>query len=73
MLFRSLRYGIHYLFPINHESVPYPEYIGMDERLMNRGRPGLEHMPDSPLYPGGPSWNTILGEEDSETNYMSWS
>lgn len=68
-----VRYGIHYLFPITHDSVPYPEYLGMDEKLLNRARPGLEHMPESPLYPGGPSWAQILGEESEETNQMKWS
>jgi hypothetical protein len=67
-----IRYGIHYLFPITHDSVPYPEYIGMDEKLLNMGRPGLEHMPESPLYPGGPRWSEILGEEESDIDYMTW-
>ena len=67
----ALRYGIHHLFPIEHDSVPYGEYIGMDERLLNR-RPGIEHMPDSPLYPGGPRWSEILGEEEPERDYMTW-
>jgi hypothetical protein len=53
--------------------VPYAEYIGMDERLMNRARPGLEHMPHSPLYPGGPSWEQILGEETIDQDYVKWS
>ena len=68
-----IRYGIHYLFPIQHDSVPYAEYIGMDEKLMNRARPGLEHMPDSPLYPGGPTWDQLLGNEETENDYMKWS
>ena len=67
----ALRYGIHHLFPIAHDSVPYPEYIGMDEKLMNR-RPGIQHMPESPLYPGGPRWSEILGEEEPDRDYMSW-
>lgn len=69
----ALRYGIHHLFPIQHDSVPYAEYIGMDPMLMNRTRPGLEHMPDSPLYPGGPSWQQILGEETIDQDYVKWS
>jgi hypothetical protein len=68
-----IRYGIHHLFPIEHLSVPYPEYIGMDQRLQNRLRPGLEHMPDSPLYAGGPTWAQILGDETIEDDYVKWS
>jgi hypothetical protein len=27
-------------------------------------RPGQEHMPESPLYPGGPSWDEIVNGEN---------
>ena len=69
----ALRYGIHHLFPIAHDSLPYAEYIGMDTKLMNLARPGLQHMPDSPLYPGGPSWGQILGEENIDEDHVKWS
>lgn len=69
----ALRYGIHHLFPIQHDSLPYSEYIGMDPKLMNRAKPGLEHMPHSPLYPGGPTWQQILGDETIEQDYVKWS
>jgi hypothetical protein len=56
-----LRYGIHHLFPITHEQT-IKEYVGMDPRYMQR--PGQEHMPESPLYPGGPSWDEIVNGEN---------
>jgi hypothetical protein len=67
-----IRYGIHYLFPITHDSVGIPEYVGMDPRLQNRNRPGTEHMPDSPLYPGGPTWEEIMNGDQQE-DHMVWS
>jgi len=67
-----IRYGIHYLFPITHESSGIAEYIGMDQRLQNRARPGVEHMPDSPLYPGGPTWEEIMNG-DTQDDHMVWS
>jgi hypothetical protein len=67
-----IRYGIHYLFPIQHESSGIAEYVGMDSRLTNRNKPGLEHMPDSPLYPGGPTWEEIMNGEQQE-DYQVWS
>ena len=66
-----LRYGIHYLFPITHDSLGIPEYVGMDPRLQDRLRPGVEHLPHSPLYPGGPTWEEILGGQE-EKDYMTW-
>jgi len=67
-----IRYGIHYLFPIQHESAGIPEYVGMDPRVSNRVKPGLEHMPDSPLYPGGPTWEEIMNGDQVE-DYQVWS
>lgn len=67
-----IRYGIHYLFPITHDSLGIPEYVGMDQRLARMGTPGLEHMPYSPLYPGGPSWEEILGQNEQDKDYMTW-
>jgi hypothetical protein len=57
-----LRYGIHHLFPITHEQT-IKEYVGMDPRYMQV--PGREHMPESPLYPGGPSWEEIVNGENT--------
>lgn len=67
-----IRYGIHYLFPIRHDSLGLAEYVGMDQRLAGHGRPGTNHMPDSPLYPGGPSWEEIMNGEQQE-DHMVWS
>jgi hypothetical protein len=67
-----IRYGIHHLFPITHESTGIAEYIGMDQRLARQGRPGVSHMPDSPLYPGGPTWEEIMNGEQQE-DYQVWS
>lgn len=66
-----IRYGIHNLFPITHDSLPIKEYIGMDPRLQARVTPGLNHMPDSPLYPGGPSWEEIMNE-NLQQDYQVW-
>ena len=66
-----IRYGIHYLFPISHTSLPIGEYVGMDQRLARMGTPGIDHMPHSPLYPGGPTWEEIAGGTE-ETNYQTW-
>ena len=68
-----IRYGIHYLFPIQHETLGIPEYVGMDQRFARQNRPGVEHMPHSPLYPGGPTWEEIVnGEEKGAENHMVW-
>jgi hypothetical protein len=67
-----IRYGIHYLFPITHESTGIAEFVGMDPRFSNRNRPGTEHMPDSPLYPGGPTWEEIMNGDQVE-DYQVWS
>jgi hypothetical protein len=66
-----LRYGIHHLFPIAHEDLGFKEYVGMDPRYQALTRPGLKHMPDSPLYPGGPTWEEIMnGNENSEDHMV---
>ena len=66
-----IRYGIHHLFPITHDSLPIKEYIGMDPRLQARVTPGLEHMPDSPLYPGGPTWEEIMND-NLQQDHQVW-
>jgi hypothetical protein len=63
----ALRYGIHHLFPITHEQT-IKEYVGMDQRFMRV--PGQEHMPDSPLYPGGPSWEEIINGGEINEDYQ---
>lgn len=65
-----IRYGIHHLFPITHgDSKSVPEYVGMDRRFATK--PGHEYLPDSPLYPGGPSWEEIMSG-DIETDHQVW-
>ena len=66
-----IRYGIHYLFPITHHSLGIKEYVGMDQRFTRQMQPGLQHMPESPLYPGGPTWEEIMNGEE-EQDYMTW-
>jgi hypothetical protein len=68
-----IRYGIHYLFPITHDSLGIAEYVGMDQRFASRNRPGTQHMPHSPLYPGGPTWEEIISGDELEKDHMSWS
>lgn len=68
-----IRYGIHYLFPIRHDMLTGVEYVGMDQRLANKNRPGVNHMPDSPLYPGGPTWEQIMNGESEQEDYQVWS
>ena len=67
-----VRYGIHHLFPITHESIGIPEYVGMDQRYARNFKPGTQHMPESPLYPGGPTWEEIMNG-DQEQDHMIWS
>lgn len=66
-----LRYGIHHLFPLQHAASPIKEYVGMDARFSRMNQPGVEHMPQSPLFPGGPTMDEILTGEE-ETDYQTW-
>jgi hypothetical protein len=66
-----IRYGIHYLFPITHHSLGMKEYVGMDQRYSRQMQPGVQHMPESPLYPGGPTWEEIMNGEQEE-DFMTW-
>jgi hypothetical protein len=68
----SLRYGIHHLFPITHGESVIKEYIGMDPRYARMTQPGVQYMPESPLYPGGPSMDQILSGDDDTEDYMKW-
>lgn len=65
-----LRYGIHHLFPIQHEQL-FPEYIGMDPRYANLTDPRNRYRQGSPLYPGGPTWEEIM-DPNPEQDYMTW-
>ena len=65
-----IRYGIHHLFPITHVN-DGPDYITSDPRI-NR-RPGTEHLPYSPLYPGGPSWEELINENvNGSEDYVTY-
>lgn len=65
-----IRYGIHHYFPISHENTG-PDYITSDPRF--NVRPGTEHLPHSPLFPGGPTWEQIINQSDPGTeDYVSW-
>jgi hypothetical protein len=69
-----IRYGIHHLFPITHTQIlGIKEYVGMDQRYARQNMPGIEHMPESPLYPGGPTWEEIISGETTNEDYATWS
>ena len=65
-----LRYGIHHLFPIQHDDIGIMEYVGMDQTLARQNRPGLKYMPESPLYPGGPTMEEIVNGTETNDDYM---
>jgi hypothetical protein len=66
-----IRYGIHHLFPIQHKDTGIKEYIGMDQKYARYNTPGSEHLPDSPLYPGGPSWEELMND-NLEQDHQVW-
>ena len=65
-----IRYGIHHYFPIQHVNTG-PNYVTDDPRFNKR--PGIEHMPYSPLFPGGPTWDEIINNSnEGNEDYVSW-
>jgi hypothetical protein len=68
----SIRYGIHHLFPIQHESWGGADYVGNDQRISRATQPGVEHEPYSPLYKGGPTWEEIMGQRDEDIDHVIW-
>ena len=66
----ALRYGIHHLFPILHDDMGLLEYVGMDPRYARHSLPGKEYMPESPLYPGGPTWEEIMKGDEINEDYQ---
>lgn len=68
-----IRYGVHHLFPITHDTLAIKEYVGMDQRYARNNMPGVEHMPNSPLYPGGPTWEELVNGEVEGEDYQVWS
>lgn len=65
----ALRYGIHHLFPIMHEQT-VAEYVGMDVRYARANNPANKYMPDSPLYPGGPTLEEIVNGDQQDADYQ---
>ena len=64
----ALRYGIHHLFPITHQ-VHVPDYV-TDAHF---NRPGSEYLKDSPLFPGGPTWEDLMaGDNGTSEDYAVW-
>lgn len=63
----ALRYAIHHLFQLQHHDT--------NTRAMYRGNKltpvGVDHMPISPLFPGGPTWEE-LENTDNEIDYRGW-
>ena len=67
-----IRYGIHHLFPIEHmDQFNVPETLLSDQNTKNMNIPGREYLPDSPLYPGGPTWQEIM-EGTPQDDYQTW-
>ena len=66
----AVRYLITHYFPIQHADTGIAEYVGMDQRYARLNRPGIEHMPESPLFKGGPTMEEILGGVDEAPDYM---
>ena len=64
----ALRYGIHHLFPIVHEISNIPDY--MSDRPVRTA--GSEYVKPSPLYPGGPTLEELLGGESQANDYMEY-
>lgn len=62
-----LRYGIHHLFQLQHSD--------MSTKAHYRGNKlpsvGIEHMPASPLFPGGPTIEELL-QGDTDDVYRGW-
>jgi hypothetical protein len=45
----------------------------MDQRIARQNIPGREFMPESPLYPGGPTWEEIINGTETNEDYATWS
>jgi hypothetical protein len=66
-----IRYGIHHLFPINHaEGQIGSDYITDDDR--NFKRPGSDHLPASPMFPGGPTWEEMMRGDEISEDHQVW-
>jgi hypothetical protein len=67
-----LRYGINHLFPITHNESPVPDYQVADPGAYRR--PGSEYLKQSPLYPGGPTWEELMADnnDNSMSDSVAW-
>lgn len=65
-----IRYGIHHLFPVQHYTPGLPDYITSDNKFS--AIPGSQYLPQSPLYPGGPTWAEIMSNNTDNQDYVSW-
>lgn len=54
----ALRYGLNFLFPVQHIAPNTPQYVTDSNRGITV--PGAEYMKQSPLFPGGPTLEEIL-------------
>ena len=59
----ALRYGIHHLFGIKHDSSNQGSYVTSDQS--GYVRPGTEYMPYSPIFPGGPTMQELFKQRTS--------
>jgi hypothetical protein len=67
-----IRYGIHHLFPVQHDSWEGAEYVSTDPNMQRRMQPGLDHVPHSPLFKGGPTWEEIMGNAEQDVDHVIW-
>jgi hypothetical protein len=67
-----VRYGINHLFPVTHSRGNRVGHVVADPG--KSGRPGDEYRKESPLYPGGPSWDEIISGHTGggKINAVSW-
>jgi hypothetical protein len=68
----ATRYLIHHLFPVTHSRGNRVGHVVADPG--KSGRPGDEYRKESPLYPGGPSWDEIISGHTGggKINAVSW-
>lgn len=63
----AIRYGIHHFFPIRHD-IDLPNYVTDRATPV----PGGQYRKPSPIYPGGPSWDELIGSSIAESDYVEW-
>ena len=66
-----MRYGISLLFPITHDDTGIPNYVTSSGKM--NLRPGSQHLPDSPLYAGGPTWEELMDQDNNGSeDHVVW-